>query len=81
MTQLEALVGDIQHATYSMMPATLARAPQPQQTQPQKQGGYYTKVRYTPASSLFNCYRLKYFYGWRILGKVDKLIAVMGVHH
>ena len=44
MTQLEALVGDIQQATYSMMPATLARAPatQPPKTQ---QSQSHTKVR------------------------------------
>lgn len=48
MAQLEALVGDIQQATYSMMPATLARAPAAQsvatQSKPAQQQ-FHTKVR------------------------------------
>ena len=52
MHKLELLVGDIQAATYSMMPATLARAPAsqpPQAAQPKpvvpQQGQFRTKVR------------------------------------
>ena len=44
MTQLESLVGDIQQATYSMMPATLARAPATQTQKSQQQQQFHTKV-------------------------------------